>query len=790
MTSESVLTNAFPITFESETCPYSTWTIVGLDEEDQAFEQNRIALRRLVSRDVGGPAEIERGDDGRVMVYVPDGCGEPAETYDLVPRVASLRPAAPGVLRVTDDDATSRRLATRFLQSAVSAPLWGDRGLWQPQAGRAFYDKKPANGHDDRRSIDVFEGHNVRVDHIAGVGFVVFISETVRYAQTDPWPEHIAPSDRKAFLKGQSRGHGKPRCVYHYGDQWYEVSVQSVLPDSVADIQFVNADGERVTVYDHTRDRWRSDLPEWSGRLDPQATAISYVTWAGSERKNGFAHLCHRIVTTHEMQAMGQSRLHRDHAIRDPDVRLHGAKAFARRLGPLTIGDVRGSVELEPAAVPSKVFPVPDLEFGGGYVLHTPSDKVAQYPQERLALLKRRGVGLWQTGSLGEQWVLVPQSIKRTLWPPFLGALQREVRTFSDGALRYDPTVIWYDNPGRGLARQVRAVQSALNQRNGRPSGYCLAVLPQQAHPQLAATLTSDLSAPPSLHVACIHQDSFSRFFERERAPRSGGGDLWALRKDRRAASRAKGYLRNVALKVLLLNNKWPFVLAEGGSSASETLYIGLDVLDGTAGFTFMARGGRTCFFRSSVAARPEKLSSRQVYGVLSVALDDVRSLLGGLPDRVVLLRDGRMFPGEVRGFQEVMRDAGVRVAAAIALPKRSAAGHRLFAIREGGGRLSVQNPMIGTWLGLSEDEALLSTTGRPFKLPGTAKPLLIKRVAGDEPVEALAEDVFALAQLAWTAPDRCIRDPFVLRYTDQMLRAVGGEVDHEELAYGEAPVA
>lgn len=785
MNSESVLTNAFPITFESETCPYRTWTIVGLDEDDHAFEQNRIALRRLVSQDVRGPAEIERGDDGRITVYVPDGCGEPAETYDLVPRVASLRPGDPGVLRVTADDATSRRLATRFLQSAVSAPLWKSRDLWQPRAGRAFYGKAAANARDGRRSIDVFEGHNVRVDRIDGVGFVVFISQSVRYVQTAPWPEHIAPSDRKAFLKGESRGHAKPRCVYRYGAQWYEVSVQSILPDSVSDVQFINADGNRVTVYEHTLDRWRSDLPEWSERLDPQATAISYVTWAGSERKNGFAHLCHRILTTHEMQAMGESRLHRDYAIRDPDVRLLGAKAFAARLGPLTIGGVRGSVEHEPAVVASKVFPIPDLEFGGGHVLHTPSDRIAQYPKERLALLKRRGVGLWQTGSFGEQFVLVPQSIKKTVWPPFLEALQREIHAFSDGALRYDPNVVWYVNPGRGLARQVRAVQSALNHRNGKPSGYCLAILPQQAHPQLAATLTSELSAPPSLHVACIHQDSFTRFFERERAPK-GGDTVWALRKDRRASSMAKGYLRNVALKVLLLNNKWPFVLAEGATLASETLYIGLDVLDGTAGFTFMARGGRTCFFRASVASRPEKLSGRQVHGVLSMALDDVRSLLGELPHRAVLLRDGRLFPGEARGFRKATHEAGIQRAAAIALPKRSAAGHRLFAVSEAGGRSSIRNPTIGTWLRLSDGEALVSTTGRPFNLPGTANPLLVRRVTGDEPIDALAEDVFALTQLAWTAPDRCIRDPFVLRYTDQMLRVVGAEVDQEELTFGE----
>lgn len=784
MPSDRLLTNAFPVTFEGETCPYQTWAVVGLDDEDENFDQNRITLRRLISRDVGGPAEIAHAPDGRLTVYVPEGCGTPQEAYELVPRVAKLRESEPGILRVHDNDPRSRRLAERFLQSAVDQPLHQDPSLWQPRAGRAFFEKTPANHHDPNRYVDVFEGHNVRVAHVEGVGFVVFIRETVRYVRADPWPTRIAPNTRKDFLKGERRTGGSATCVYRFGQQWYEVTVQSILPDTVSDVQFVDVvSGERVTVYEYTKRQWAGRMPEWTSGLDPQGTAINYRTWKGSERRTGFAQLCHRVLTTEEVRAAGGGRLHSDHAIRSPDVRLKGATAFARTLAPFSIGGLSGSVGGDPAVIPTRSFPIPSLEYGGGRILSPPA-RLREYPRERMEMLRKKGAGLWDTSPLGQQWALVPKSIKEGLWSPFLTSLQAEIRSISDGAYEYDPTIIWYDAPGAGLARQVRAVHAALERRGSAPAGYCLAVLPERAHDHLAATLTSDLAAAPPLHVACIHQASFGRFFEKPKRNQDGP---WRPRQDSRTQSRARGYVRNVALKVLLLNNKWPFVLADDEGAHNDSLYVGLDVLNGTAGFTFMARGGRLCFFKSSDSVRREKLSPRLVYGVLSTAFDHVKDILGSLPERVVLLRDGRLYPGEQKGFEAACTDAGVGRASAIEVRKRTAAGHRLFAVQGSGDRQQIRNPRVGSWLQISADEAVIATTGFPFNIPGTAQPVLIRQTTGPDTIERLAHDVFLLTQLAWTAPDRSIRDPFVLRYTDQRLRAVGTEAHPEEVEY--APV-
>jgi hypothetical protein len=59
----------------------------------------------------------------------------------------------------------------------------------------------------------------------------------------------------------------------------------------------------------------------------------------------------------------------------------------------------------------------------------------------------------------------------------------------------------------------------------------------------------------------------------------------YVVRRDR--AARLSGYLRNVALnKILLTNERWPFVLS---SNLETDLTIGIDVKHNTVGFTLVS---------------------------------------------------------------------------------------------------------------------------------------------------------------------------------------------------------
>ncbi len=64
--------------------------------------------------------------------------------------------------------------------------------------------------------------------------------------------------------------------------------------------------------------------------------------------------------------------------------------------------------------------------------------------------------------------------------------------------------------------------------------------------------------------------------------------------------------------------------------------------------------------------------------------------------------------------------------------------------------------------------------------------PLSIRKKWGTEDIIQLSENMFDLAQLAWTAPDRPARYPIVIRFTDMHLEAIATTFDKEETEFGE----
>ena len=94
----------------------------------------------------------------------------------------------------------------------------------------------------------------------------------------------------------------------------------------------------------------------------------------------------------------------------------------------------------------------------------------------------------------------------------------------------------------------------------------------------------------------------------------------------------------------------------------------------------------------------------------------------------------------------------------------------------------------MGSWRALSAREGIVCTTGYPFKLQGTAKPLLVRIVRGELSLEHVLEDTFAMSQLCWPVPNRCIRLPIDLKLCDEHLRATAAEADDDEAVYGEEP--
>ncbi len=95
-------------------------------------------------------------------------------------------------------------------------------------------------------------------------------------------------------------------------------------------------------------------------------------------------------------------------------------------------------------------------------------------------------------------------------------------------------------------------------------------------------------------------------------------------------------------------------------------------------------------------------------------------------------------------------------------------------------------NPRIGSWQELNDRDAILCTTGYPFRFEGTVKPLYLRLVWGELELANVLEDTFAMSQLCWPVPNRCMRLSIDLKLCDDLLRATAGDADEEEAIYGE----
>jgi hypothetical protein len=284
------------------------------------------------------------------------------------------------------------------------------------------------------------------------------------------------------------------------------------------------------------------------------------------------------------------------------------------------------------------------------------------------------------------------------------------------------------------------------------------------------------------LQFQCVDARKVAEFYELK--PRNGKAEYGVASG---LHNRYVSYLRYTAMGLLIVNRQWPWVLAK---ETHYDMYVGLDVLHGTAAFTFFADGGRECFLHSVESQQKEKLLRKQVRSVVYEQLKTHLTNGGKRPRSIVLRRDGRSFGCERKGFFEAITrlinegllDTGV-VWGVVEVHKTSAEGVRLVEELKDGQR---RNPTIGAWEVTGEGEGVVCTTGFPFKFRGTVKPLSVRIAAGNLNLEYVLEDTFAMSQLCWPAPDRCMRLSIDLKLCDDYLRSIAADADEDAGQFGD----
>ncbi len=239
-----------------------------------------------------------------------------------------------------------------------------------------------------------------------------------------------------------------------------------------------------------------------------------------------------------------------------------------------------------------------------------------------------------------------------------------------------------------------------------------------------------------------------------------------------------RSYIRYVTVGLLLASGHKPWVLDE---PLNYDASVALDVLGGTAAFTFMADGGRVCFTKLYNSRGKERVSRSTVSQAIA---QNVPALIEASRskrlDRFVLRRDGVCFNCEWTGLNngiEQLRLPYRTQLAAIEVHKMNSCGFRL--LDDGADR--ALNPEVGAWHAFNADAGIVCTTGEPYRLRGTANPLYCRIPYGDMTIKDGLQDIFWLSLLSWPVPDRYIRLPIDVKLCDDELSVVAAQLDDDD---------
>ena len=762
---------------------YRLSKILGLSTDHSQYYRNRQILINRLSRRPGHKSPVTVVElDGAPYLVLPENVPLPESPYMGIGQSIYFGDLSDSMmLDFANPDLAARSICQRFLDFSLQGELWRHQGLWQPSAGAPFFNKAPTEIFD--REIAMYRGFSARAIALPHGGFGIAIDIRHRFLRARPLPEKPGPFDRKDCVNR--------KLTYRMGHQWYDIKSLAMHDLSVTEVQFPHpATKRRISLLDYLLETARKPLPEDLAALSADAGVLLY-------KQNGMnrfapAALCYPIEDTET----GRAARHHRRTILNPGERRDCIERIRRdHFGKIQYGSVPLQVSQRPITVRRKQFQVPAVEFGHGKKLglhNAPGveqTKLSRLGARRQALLRDPKAGVFEKKAFDRQYYVVPDSVMASYGPALVEDLKRAVAMIYPAGGDYAPEIVTYPDRGpKTFVEQGDRILEAVKKRCR--SGYALVMVHEtgrrvaRQHDRLAAMVIGELRNLDA-YAAVHHTTTPKRCYEL--AHDAAGEPFYRV-------APAKGgllaaYLRSVVLnKVLLPNECWPFVLAEADTG---TVTIGMDVKSHVAGFTFVYDGGRRLHSEFEHSRQPERQDAAQVDRILQENLQKEFEYSRVPLKNVVVHRDGMLFDQEARGIRRAVsalkltgvlaQDVNINL---LEIRKTSRVPLRLFDRARGrDGKRFWANPRIGSYLLLPDDIAYLSTTGYPFKRPGTANPLQVHQVSGDRAFWAVLEELYRLTHLTWTKPDDCSRVPITLRLTDIRLSEEASEYSVEEIA-------
>lgn len=784
---KQIETNIYLIeNLEQLSCKYRIYQIRGLSRDSEDYDKNIQFLVTMLSNKTKSPCVTFKTKDG-TFVAQPDGYDELPDSLNLV-RAAVKIERIPELQELKFDSLNPQtaRLAIRFLQGSLQRKFYDSPSLWQPRSGYPFYHKYP----DQRfrrlsRNADIFRGFAFRVALLPDGKIGICVDVSNKYVSRHPLPTEIEREDSHKY-QGMN-------CLYEYGNRWYEIKIGGL--NELNSSELILPDGTSLFEHVHRKAGSRKS-PNLLALPRDCSVLIYYNTWG--EQRNAPSGLCRLTYgTVHPDVRRFHSKTIKAPHIRRGEIQLVVDKYFR----DLPFGSNKISLSGKPLVVETRGFIIPDLEFGNNKILSLRNSPNAthvsldEFPFKKKELLYSPEAGLFTKKPFDRQYLILPKSVHESFGKKFFEDIKREVQKLcSEEDISYSPIYVLYnDSVQKSVYILGKEIIKTVEENDAKP-GFGIVMIPEvkskrmRKEDELANLVMRELRQR-GIYVSIIHTTVPTESYEYVLFE-DGKGE-WRLVSDPRQKSKYKGYLRNVVLnKILILNSYWPFVLK---TPLNADLIIGIDVKNNTAGFTVIHKNGADITFYSSQSNQREQLDRSQILTEIRRIITKEQKLSFRNIRNVVIHRQGKLFPPEKEGvIQALDKLAKTELISAdhhctfVEIRATSKVPFRLFEVTPSPGiqKEWVDNPTIGTYACLSENEAFICNTGPPFGHKGTTKPLHIIK-DGPMSIESVLEDEFYLSNLTWTKIDDCSRQPLSIKMTDIRLREFAGDYDRDALRFG-----
>lgn len=762
------------------------FTLTCVEGQEDRFNKQLQKICQQVSSLSGGPAALIKRN-GKYYVAIPSDKSLEEASINVVPyniRI-SLLPELYTVKgnNITNDNAD---VIYKFLDFEIRRQLVRYTELWKLNTSQ-FFLKKPESTQQDS-AINIHHGFSYKLVRMNGFELYVCLDLSTKYIDKLPLSRQVHNKNVESIgntFKGK-------RFLYLNGDNWYTVELVG-FAGTIGQHEF-DYEGESISVYDYILQNAQFRKEDVKKIVKPDDLTMLYqYPGRTMEPHSGAASLAKMVYTTKDKDVQ---MLHR-HSIKDPGRRFSTINEYiGKYFQSIKFNGKPVRIAQYPLVEKVSAFSMPELKFHNdrtlkvGHYSTGGNTSLKDFALERKNLLTVNGV-LNRT-LFDEQLLIVPDSMDRKLVEAFKKNAEHQIKALAPAFNSFK--IIRYPYKINVAATfQIQEIERILKQQNAL-KGFALFVLPDADSSRYIKSFHDCLKNKfyPDLKVQCASAYKIESFFRSFPSAESTSGSEYRVPESNRPKFRS--YLLNLVLEHLIVNRKWPYALTK---DLHYDIYIGIDVHDRHAGFTFYLKNGEQIFFfpqpvpLKNRSQRAEKLKAPLLVKVIEEKLRILIPDFCPNPNGIVIIRDGRSFE-EVKALKTVIAnlcsdglvDSIALKWGVIDLHKQTATPLRIASHTNGHNKL--ENPVAGAFKPLSGKEGFLYNTGFPFQIRGTAKPLHLTHMAGNVEFLKVAEDIFCQSMLAFSAPDRSNSLPITIKLIDTLLEPLSGafeaiEDDEEE---------